>query len=187
MVPTGNALTLTLRLSHQPGVLPLPSELSPYLIPKGYITLDGASLTLIDVSPATGGRLEGQHTIGETTEDAAGASARAEVVEFSVMLIAHTQEMIGLSSKKPGAKVNVEFDMVGKYVHRAVVGAAGSQPEEYSLHGVATVDAGGQSVDAGTVHVAVQGASQRAAAGDALERMVERVVRRVLAEGGAGK
>jgi len=119
VVPNGNALTLTLRLSYVPEDLPLPSSLSPYLIPKGYVTLDGASLTLIDVSPPEGGAL--QDHPGETTEEAGGKrTPQRETVEFSVMLIKHTQEVIGLSKKMPGASVNVEFDMVGKYIHRAV-------------------------------------------------------------------
>lgn len=110
VVPNGNALTLTLRLSNSEG-LPSPSTLSPYLIPKGYVTLDGASLTLIDVSPPEGGRIEG--TAGETREEVAGTSApaKSEVVEFSVMLIKHTQDVIGLSKKKPGELVNVELDV----------------------------------------------------------------------------
>lgn len=107
-MPNGNALTLTLRLTKS-NDLPLPSTLSPYLIPKGYVTLDGASLTLIDVSPPSGGRIEGG--IGESREDAAGVSDRKEVVEFSVMLIKHTQDVIGLSRKKAGELVNVELDV----------------------------------------------------------------------------
>lgn len=130
VVPTGNALTLTLRLEHEPGVLPLPSSLSPYLIPKGYVTLDGASLTLIDVSPPAGGRIGSQDTTGETTAEAAGAAQPREIVEFSVMLIKHTQDVIGLSAKKPGERVNVELDMVGKYVHRAVIGGLAQEEGE---------------------------------------------------------
>lgn len=110
VVPTGNALTITMRLTYAPDMLPKPSELGPFLIPKGYITLDGASLTLIDVSPPTGGRINAG-AAGETTEEAAGAASRAETIEFSIMLIKHTQEVIGLSAKKPGEKVNVEMDV----------------------------------------------------------------------------
>jgi riboflavin synthase len=106
VVPTGNALTLTLRLTYAPDSLPLPSSLSPFLIAKGYVTLDGASLTLIDVSPATGGK------IGSSEELQGGSSTpSSEVVEFSVMLIRHTQEVIGLSAKKAGDLVNVELDV----------------------------------------------------------------------------
>ncbi|KAG8760111.1 Riboflavin synthase alpha chain, partial [Ceratobasidium sp. 423] len=102
-VPDGNSLRLTFQLTATPD---RPSLL-PYLIAKGYITLDGASLTLTDVND--------------------------EAQTFSVMLIAHTQEKITLAGKPVGAKVNVEVDMVGKYVERAVLsalGGSGGQPAE---------------------------------------------------------
>ncbi|PWN50057.1 Lumazine-binding protein [Violaceomyces palustris] len=150
MVPTGNALTLTLRLSHSPGTLPLPSSLSPYLIPKGYVTLDGASLTLIDVSPPQGGPL--------TPSTSSSELEKKEIVEFTVMLIAHTQEVIGLPAKRPGDKVNVELDMVGKFVHRAVMGSVDQASNPSS------------SVEDGNTTAS------------ALERVVERVVRKVLSE-----
>ncbi|KAK0481766.1 hypothetical protein IW261DRAFT_1472348 [Armillaria novae-zelandiae] len=88
----------SLRLSFE---LPEPSDsrpsLLPYLIPKGYVTIDGTSLTLTDVND----------------------SKRS----FSVMLIQHTQEKITLSKKMIGAKVNIEVDMVGKYVEKSVSAA----------------------------------------------------------------
>jgi riboflavin synthase len=105
VVPTGNALTLTLRLTYTPDSLPLPSSLSPYLIAKGYVTLDGASLTLIDVSPATGGR------ISTNKDEKKDSRPPSEIVEFSIMLIKHTQEVIGLSAKKAGDLVNIELDV----------------------------------------------------------------------------
>ena len=80
---------------------PSPSRpsLLPYLIPKGYVTIDGASLTLTDVDDT-------QRT-------------------FSVMLIQHTQQKITLSRKEVGENVNIEVDMVGKYVEKSVVAALG--------------------------------------------------------------
>ena len=39
------------------------------------------------------------------------------------MLIQHTQEKITLSKKKIGSKVNIEVDMVGKYVEKSVSAA----------------------------------------------------------------
>ena len=92
----GDSLRLTFQLS--PPTAERPSLL-PYLIPKGYVTLDGASLTLTGVDDTTG--------------------------TFSVMLIQHTQEKITLSKKPIGAKVNIEVDMVGKYVEKSVVAALG--------------------------------------------------------------
>ena len=85
----------SLRLSFQ---LPEPTEsrpsLLPYMIPKGYVTIDGASLTLTAVDD----------------------SRRT----FDIMLIQHTQQKITLSKKPIGAKVNIEVDMVGKYVEKSV-------------------------------------------------------------------
>ena len=113
-----SALTLRLRLRYEEpaqgkATLPLPSSLSPYLIPKGYITLDGASLTLIDVSPLNGGSLVPPGPPDVPSD---------EVIEFTIMLIPHTQDHIALPSKSEGALVNVEFDMVGKYVYRSISG-----------------------------------------------------------------
>lgn len=45
--------------------------------------------------------------------------------QFGVMLIKHTQEMITLAKKPVGSTVNIEVDMVGKYVEKSVLGALG--------------------------------------------------------------
>ena len=71
-----------------------------YLIPKGYVAIDGASLTITQVDDATR--------------------------TFGVMLIQHTQEKITLSKKNIGEKVNIEVDMVGKYVEKSVIAALGT-------------------------------------------------------------
>lgn len=90
----------SLRLTFQfPEATPSRPSLLPYLIPKGYVTIDGASLTLTAVDDS------------ERT--------------FDIMLIQHTQEKITLSKKPIGAKVNIEADMVGKYVEKSVMGALG--------------------------------------------------------------
>jgi riboflavin synthase len=73
----------------------------PALIPKGYVTIDGASLTLTEVSDA------------ERT--------------FGIMLIAHSQEKLVLSTKKPGMKVNIEADSVIKAVEKSVQTALGGK------------------------------------------------------------
>jgi len=64
------------------------------LIPKGYITIDGTSLTLTEVDD--------------------------EKRTFGIMLIQHTQQKITLGRKVIGSKVNIEVDMVGKYVEKSV-------------------------------------------------------------------
>ena len=63
-----------------------------YVVEKGRVTIDGASLTVID------------------TDDASGT--------FSVSLIPHTLENITLGKKKVGDYVNIETDLFGKYVEK---------------------------------------------------------------------
>ncbi|KAF7307173.1 hypothetical protein MIND_00510900 [Mycena indigotica] len=74
-----------------------------YIIPKGYVTIDGASLTITGV------------------ED--------KERRFSVMLIQHTQEKITLGKKQVGATVNIEVDMIAKYIEKSVVNAVNSEGE----------------------------------------------------------
>ncbi|KZT42710.1 putative riboflavin synthase, alpha chain [Sistotremastrum suecicum HHB10207 ss-3] len=94
--PDGNSLRILFQV---PPATPDRPSLLPYLIPKGYVTLDGTSLTITSVSDK------------DST--------------FGVMLIAHTQAKITLPSKPIGALVNVEVDMVGKYVERSVLAGLG--------------------------------------------------------------
>lgn len=72
-----------------------------HIIPKGYVAIDGASLTITEVND----------------------SAQT----FGVMLIQHTQEKITLGKKQVGKKVNIEVDMVGKYVEKSVVATLGGE------------------------------------------------------------
>ncbi|CAA7264779.1 unnamed protein product [Cyclocybe aegerita] len=99
--PDGDSLRLTFQLLEPTPERP---SLLPYLIPKGYVTVDGASLTLTGVNDA------------DRT--------------FSVMLIQHTQQKITLSKKAVGAKVNIEVDMIGKYVQKSVAAALGGGGDE---------------------------------------------------------
>ncbi|KAJ7293042.1 hypothetical protein C8J57DRAFT_1161472 [Mycena rebaudengoi] len=92
----GDSLRLTFEFAEPTEARP---SLLPYLIPKGYVTIDGASLTLTGVDDAQR--------------------------RFSVMLIQHTQQKITLGKKAVGAVVNIEVDMVGKYVEKSVVAALG--------------------------------------------------------------
>ncbi|KAG6889970.1 hypothetical protein C0995_012930 [Termitomyces sp. Mi166 len=93
-VADGDSLRLSFELPEGTGARP---SLLRYLIPKGYVTIDGASLTVTQVDD------------GER--------------RFDVMLIQHTQTKITLGQKRVGAKVNVEVDMVGKYVEKSVQAA----------------------------------------------------------------
>jgi riboflavin synthase len=75
----------------------LPSDLERYLVPKGSITVDGISLTVVEVST------------GSTT----GAS-------FTVSLIPETLARTTLGFKQPGDVVNLEVDVIAKYVEKMV-------------------------------------------------------------------
>ena len=101
-VPDGDSLRLTFQL---PEPTPERPSLLPYIIPKGYVAIDGTSLTITGVNDS------------ERT--------------FGVMLIQHTQQKITLSKKAVGSKVNIEVDMVGKYVEKSVISSVsgkGSEP-----------------------------------------------------------
>src|SRR5436190_2008940 len=68
-----------------------PAPLAPMLVPKGSVAPNGVSLTV----------------------------ATLENDRFSVMIIPFTWDHTNLSDLRPGALVNLECDMVGKYVARA--------------------------------------------------------------------
>ena len=72
------------------------------IVPKGSIAIDGISLTVVDVSPAEG--------------------------TFSVHVIPHTWSQTALSALAPGARVNLETDMIGKYV-RTMAASTASAPQ----------------------------------------------------------
>jgi riboflavin synthase len=66
----------------------VPKKLSKYIIQKGSVSVDGISLTVVD-------RLKD---------------------EFSVSIIPHTIKITNMSYKKVGDKVNIETDILGKYI-----------------------------------------------------------------------
>jgi riboflavin synthase len=78
-----------------------PSDLARLIARKGSITVDGVSLTVNRI------------------EDAAGGTA------FEVNLIPHTLEVTTLSRLVPGSKVNLEIDLVARYVQRLLESSAG--------------------------------------------------------------
>ncbi|HEV8242024.1 MAG TPA: riboflavin synthase [Thermoanaerobaculia bacterium] len=70
----------------------LPADLAPFVVEKGSIALDGVSLTVASL----------------------GGDA------FGVALIPHTLEVTTLGGSRAGDRLNVEVDLLGKYVHRAL-------------------------------------------------------------------
>jgi riboflavin synthase len=65
-----------------------PAELMPYIVVKGFITIDGTSLTVVD----------------------------KDNTSFSVSIVGFTRENTILADRKIGDKVNLEADIIGKYV-----------------------------------------------------------------------
>jgi riboflavin synthase len=84
----------------------LPLEFYTPLIPKGYIALDGTSLTLTHLSVPRPG--EEHHDASEPRGI------------FGVMLVQHTQSRTVVAMKPVGETVNVECDVVGKGVESVV-------------------------------------------------------------------
>ena len=87
-----------------------PPELLRGMVPKGSIALDGVSLTIV-----------------ELTE-----------IFFSVHIIPHTLAETAMDDLKPGDSVNLETDMIGKYVRRFFEGAEPKPPltmEKLREHG----------------------------------------------------
>lgn len=68
----------------------IPPDLAPFLVEKGSVTIDGVSLTI--------------------------AALHAD--RFEVALIPHTLEVTTLGRLQPGDTVNLEVDVLAKYVHR---------------------------------------------------------------------
>ncbi len=76
----------------------LPPELAKYLVAKGSVTVDGTSLTVVDV-------VDRQES--DTDEP-----------WFSISLIPTTLAETTLGTKAPGDRVNLEVDILAKYVER---------------------------------------------------------------------
>jgi riboflavin synthase len=68
----------------------VPRDLAPYLVDQGSVTVDGVSLTVV----------------------------RAGEEEFTVSLIPETMRRTTLGFREPGQAVNLEVDVIGKYVAR---------------------------------------------------------------------
>lgn len=85
-----------------------PAGLIRYVVPKGSVAIDGISLTVVDVDERS----------------------------FTVSLIPHTAKMTTLGWKKPGDRVNIETDIVGKYVERLLTGPRQEEQESEVKRGI---------------------------------------------------
>ncbi|MFZ5966716.1 MAG: riboflavin synthase [Bacillota bacterium] len=77
-----------------------PAEMLKYIILKGSIAIDGVSLTVADVHDPI----------------------------FKVSVIPHTKDMTTLLSKSVGDEVNLECDIIGKYIERIMLSQSTPQP-----------------------------------------------------------
>jgi riboflavin synthase len=76
-----------------------PAAILRYIVYKGYVAVNGVSLTV----------------------------AALDASSFSVQLIDHTRRHVDLGAMRPGTRVNVEVDVLGKYVEK-LLGAAPAAP-----------------------------------------------------------
>ena len=67
-----------------------PPEVMRYIVPKGFIAVDGVSLTVVD----------------------------CDTTSFQVALVGFTREHTNLAQRRPGDLVNLEVDIIAKYVER---------------------------------------------------------------------
>ena len=65
----------------------VPEELMPYIVEKGFIAVDGTSLTVVE----------------------------KDRTSFSVSIVGYTRDNTILAERKPGDTVNLELDIIGKY------------------------------------------------------------------------
>jgi riboflavin synthase len=78
----------------------IPAQLTRYVIFKGSLSIEGISLTV----------------------------AKIEGTEVTVAIIPHTAEMTNLRSLKPGDPINLEVDMIAKYVEKMMKGESENSP-----------------------------------------------------------
>ncbi|MCD6039664.1 MAG: ribE [Gammaproteobacteria bacterium] len=71
----------------------MPPALEKYIVRKGYITLDGMSITVIETAPQW----------------------------FTVTFIPHTQQVTIVNQYQKGSKINLEVDILGKYLEKWVL------------------------------------------------------------------
>ncbi len=89
IVPDGDSLRVTIRP---------PTRLLPYIVEKGYIAVDGTSLT-----------------IAERASDS-----------FTIALIAYTQGAVIMGQQRVGTLVNLEVDIMAKYVEQLLAAHGGT-------------------------------------------------------------
>lgn len=90
---------LRIELGPEGGIVEIQTDpaLIVQMIPKGSVAVDGISLTLVELKPSS----------------------------FTIALIPHTLAVTSLGLQREGGRVNVEVDMLGKWVRRLLAGEEG--------------------------------------------------------------
>jgi len=89
VTPEGDSKRIAIRV---------PAAIGPYLATKGSVTIDGVSLT-----------------VNSVTDDMAGG---ADGTVFGINVIPHTQAVTTIGTLTPGARVNIEIDVLARYLQR---------------------------------------------------------------------
>ncbi|VXC55075.1 riboflavin synthase [Sphingomonas sp. AX6] len=76
-------------------IFSVPAALAPFIAPKGSVTIDGVSLTVNEVSDQADG-----------------------TAQFAINLIPHTQSVTTLGAFAEGQTVNIEIDVLARYLQR---------------------------------------------------------------------
>lgn len=88
------------------------ADILRYVVEKGSVALDGISLTV----------------------------ARVSAADFTVSLIPHTREITNLREKRMGNRLNIETDILGKYVEKLFSGARKGESDAPKSAGKITMD-----------------------------------------------
>ncbi|MDA1353184.1 MAG: riboflavin synthase [bacterium] len=83
-------------------IIAAPEALLPYLVEKGSVAIDGISLTVVGVLDTVNERFDAPQGWGQ----------------FTCFIIPHTRDSTSLGFKNGGDRVNLEGDILGKYVAR---------------------------------------------------------------------
>ena len=89
VTPEGDSKRIAIRV---------PAAIGPYLATKGSVTIDGVSLT-----------------VNSVTDDMADG---ADGTVFGINVIPHTQAVTTIGTLTPGARVNIEIDVLARYLQR---------------------------------------------------------------------
>ncbi|HEV2439124.1 MAG TPA: riboflavin synthase [bacterium] len=101
-----------------------PAALARYIVDKGSITVDGVSLTVAGVPPASRGRPDSPRGLRRGPRRHQSRRPGTARGRFGVALIPHTCQVTSLGSLEPGHEVNLEVDILAKYVEQLVGGLA---------------------------------------------------------------